>query len=109
MQLPSHHQSIPTVVAFSANHHDALTGQRGETLCQKFHDTGAGVFHQDQPGNSPLDGEPVDFAHLRGRQNLHAPVLRVISMVISSCKAGDPVHSSTASIARATNSLDSAP
>ncbi len=46
--------------------------ERGEFFDQKLYDAMAGILHQNDTGDASLDGAAIDFAHLRGGEDLHA-------------------------------------
>src|SRR5579859_166794 len=64
VQLASDYESVPTVVAFAANHGDSLFDPRKRH--QHHPDDGlSGILHQSQRRDSVLVGsEPVNLAHL---------------------------------------------
>ena len=98
-QLPRDHQAVAAVVAFAAQHHDALFRERPAPIGQELHNAMPGVLHQNDAGDPQLYRAPIDLAHLRGSEHLHKR--RATSMVISSCSSLDPVHWLTDSMVRA--------
>src|ERR1022692_2664520 len=99
-ELAGHHHAIAAIVAFAAQHGDALHGQGRELFGQQLHYAMPGVFHEHQARDAHFDGAPIYFAHLRGGQNFHGRL--ATSMVISSDNsAASPDHCMTASIVRA--------
>ena len=106
MQLPRDCQAIATVITLAAQHHHPLAGERREAFRQKLHYAMRGILHQDDAGNPLLDGLSVHLAHFRRCEGFHN--LRATTIVISSCNSPAPVHCTTASMARAMISEESA-
>src|SRR5579875_831993 len=73
-------------------------GKGREHFAKEVDHPAAGVLHEDQTRDPAFDGEPIDFAHLGGSQDLHAGcTCRARSRVMSSCNSGLPVQPRTAS------------
>src|SRR5947207_14223471 len=73
--MASHYQSIAAVIAFSADDGDAMARKRGESGGEKVDYAGAGVLHEDQPGDSTFDREAIHLTHFSRSENFHTPVL----------------------------------
>ena len=66
------HTAIASVVPLPAKNDDALEQQWSKLALDHFHHAPPRVFHQHFAGSATLDRQAVRFAHLLGRQNLHA-------------------------------------
>src|SRR5580658_8494520 len=105
-KLARDRQTVAAGVPLAAHHHDALRFQGRTMFGQALRNAVRGVLHEHQAGDAHFDGAPVHLAHLGCGQNFH--MRRATTMVISSCSSDEPVHCTTASMARAMISEESA-
>src|SRR5262249_36398003 len=72
-ELTGHDQTIPTVVAFPAENSDRQCCKVVlESILENFRHAHAGVFHQNEAGNSVFfRSKTVYFADLLGSKDLH--------------------------------------
>src|ERR1051325_11707977 len=70
-QMPSHYETIPTVVSLAAEHQNSLLVERREVSLKHFCDAASGVLHQRKTGDAQLlNGDAVHLTHLFGCEHL---------------------------------------